>query len=162
MNGQNWWTTPDGVKFQVGNQNGLKVRFKKLYEDAVTPSYAKMGDAGLDLTAHRLVPCIVGIPFMEYGTGIAVEIPEGYVGLVFPRSSISKLEDFYLKNSVGVIDSGYRGEIMMRFCKSHEFYKTGDKIGQLIILPYPTIYLEEVEELSSTERGEGGFGSTGI
>ena len=161
MNGRNWWTTPDGVKFQVGNENKLTVRFKKLYEDAIVPSYAKPGDAGLDLTAHRLVPCVVGIPYMEYGTGIAVEIPQGHVGLVFPRSSISKLEDFYLKNSVGVIDSGYRGEIMMRFCKSHEFYEAGEKIGQLIIIPYPTIYLEEVEELSSTERGEGGFGSTG-
>jgi len=158
MNGQNWWTTPDGVKFQVGNQNGLKIRFKKLYEDAVTPSYAKVGDAGLDLTATHMT---WEENFIEYGTGIAVEIPEGYVGLVFPRSSVSKKENFYLKNSVGVIDSGYRGEIMMRFCKSHEFYKAGDKIGQLIILPYPTIYLEEVEELSSTERGEGGFGSTG-
>lgn len=161
MNGQNWWTTPDGVKFQTENQRGLKVRFKKLHEDAVTPSYAKAGDAGLDLTAIRMTPTKAGVPFIEYGTGIAVEIPEGYVGLVFPRSSISKLEDFLLKNSVGIIDSGYRGEIMMRFSKSHEHYNIGDKIGQLIILPYPMIQLEEVEELSSTDRGLGGFGSTG-
>ena len=166
MNEQNWWTTPDGVKFQVGNQNGLKVRFKKLYEDAVTPSYAKDGDAGLDLTARQAILTVNGT-YIEYGTGIAVEIPEGYVGLVFPRSSVSKKENFYLKNSVGVIDSGYRGEIKLRFHKQkgtvqqEDRYEPGDKIGQLIILPYPTIYLEEVEELSSTERGEGGFGSTG-
>lgn len=163
----NWWTTPDGVQFQVGNENVLKVRFKKLYEDAVTPSYAKDGDAGLDLTAYTATS-IVSETYIEYGTGIAVEIPHGYVGLVFPRSSVSKKENFYLKNSVGVIDSGYRGEIKLRFHKQKDTlqredrYEVGEKIGQLIILPYPTIYLEEVEELSSTERGEGGFGSTGI
>jgi dUTP pyrophosphatase len=162
MNSSNVWTTPDGVKFEVGeSDNRLKVRFKKLHPDAVTPTYAKDGDAGLDLTAVRQ-STNTGLPFLEYGTGIAVEIPYGYVGLVFPRSSVSKLEDFYLKNSVGVIDSGYRGEIMLRFNKSNTSYQVGDKIGQLIIIPYPTIYLEEVKELSNTERGEGGFGSTGI
>jgi dUTP pyrophosphatase len=162
MSKSNTWTTPDGVKFEVSSgQNKLSVRFKKLHPDAVTPTYAKDGDAGLDLTAIR-ESTNVGLPFIEYGTGISVEIPRGYVGLIFPRSSVSKLEDFYLKNSVGVIDSGYRGELMLRFNKSFSSYKVGDKIGQLIILPYPTIYLEEVEELSNTERGEGGFGSTGV
>lgn len=168
MNSSNVWTTPDGVKFEVGeSDNRLKVRFKKLHPDAVTPTYAKDGDAGLDLTAITVTENL-GVPYIEYGTGIAVEIPNGYVGLIFPRSSVSKLENFYLKNSVGVIDSGYRGEIKLRFHKEKselypsERYEVGDKIGQLIILPYPTIYLEEVEELSNTERGEGGFGSTGI
>lgn len=154
----NWWTTPDGVKFQVENQNTLKVKFKKLHPDAVTPTYAKNGDAGLDLTA---IYAISAENFIEYRTGIAVEIPEGYVGFVFPRSSVSKKKNFYLKNSVGVIDSGYRGEILLRFNTSDSRYDAGEKIGQLIILPYPTIQLEEVEELSSTERGDGGFGSTG-
>ena len=162
MNGKNWWSTPDGVKFEVGeSDNRLKVRFKKLHPDAVTPTYAKDGDAGLDLTAY-VVTTFKDTPYIEYGTGIAVEIPKGYVGLIFPRSSVSKLENFYLKNSVGVIDSGYRGEIKLRFNRDKEFYSAGDKIGQLIILPYPTIYLEEVEELSVTDRNEGGFGSTGI
>ena len=154
------WTGSENVNYEyTQSQNSLKVRFKKLYEDAVAPSYAKNGDAGLDLTATHMT---WEENFIEYGTGIAVEIPEGYVGLVFPRSSVSKKEDFYLKNSVGVIDSGYRGEIKLRFNKSDSHYQAGEKIGQLIILPYPTIYLEEVEELSSSERGEGGFGSTGI
>lgn len=162
MNGKNWWSTPEGVKFEQGqSENTLRVKFKKLHPDAVVPSYAKEGDAGLDLTAYRMTPTKAGIPYIEYGTGIAMEIPQGYVGLVFPRSSISKLEGFSLKNSVGVIDSGYRGEIMLRFSKSHEHYNIGEKIGQLIILPYPQIHLEEVEELSSTDRGVGGFGSTG-
>lgn len=153
------WTGSENVNYEyTQSQNSLKVRFKKLYQDAVIPSYAKNGDAGLDLTATHMT---WEENFIEYGTGIAVEIPQGYVGLVFPRSSVSKKENFYLKNSVGVIDSGYRGEIKLRFNKSDSHYQAGEKIGQLIIIPYPTIYLEEVEELSSTERGEGGFGSTG-
>jgi len=161
MNGTNWWTTPDGMKFEIKESiNSLKIRFKKLHPDAVTPTYAKDGDAGLDLTAITMTENI-GIPYIEYGTGIAVEIPKGYVGFIFPRSSVSKLENFYLKNAVGVIDSGYRGELMLRFNKSFSFYKVGDKIGQLIILPYPQIQLEQVDELSDTTRGGGGFGSTG-
>lgn len=165
---KSWWSTwPSNIKFVASQpQNSLKVRFKKLYKDAVVPSYAKEGDAGLDLTANYMT---FEENFIEYGTGIAVEIPEGYVGLVFPRSSVSKKENFYLKNSVGVIDSGYRGEIKLRFNNgSHiansagvNYYQRGEKIGQLIIMPYPTIQLEEVEELSSTDRGVGGFGSTG-
>jgi dUTP pyrophosphatase len=106
--------------------------------------------------------------FMEYGTGIAVEIPTGHVGLLFPRSSITKAPSgVSLKNSVGVIDSNYRGEILVRFEKpTHETYGVnipvvGDKIAQLIILPYPTVHFEEVQELSDTNRGDGGFGSTG-
>lgn len=160
MNGSNIWTTPDGMRFQIKESiNSLNVRFKKLRPDAVTPTYAKDGDAGLDLTAISKTNADT---FIQYGTGIAIEIPKGYVGLIFPRSSVSKLENFYLKNSVGVIDSGYRGELMLRFNKSFSFYEVGDKIGQLIIIPHPTIYLEEVDELSSTDRGEGGFGSTGV
>ena len=162
------WTGSEDVNYEYAqSQNKLKVKFKKLYVDAVKPSYAKDGDAGLDLTAHT-VSSIVNAPYIEYGTGIAVEIPHGYVGLIFPRSSVSKKENFYLKNSVGVIDSGYRGEIKLRFHKQKDTfqredrYEVGEKIGQLIIIPYPTIYLEEVQELSSSERGEGGFGSTGI
>jgi dUTP pyrophosphatase len=139
----------------------MKVRFKKLSEKAVTPQYAKLGDAGMDMVATSLVKSEV---FYEYGTDIAVEIPEGYVGLVFPRSSISKTKQI-LANHVGVVDSGYRGEIKFRFKKldwdNGEVYEIGDKIGQLVIIPYPTIELEEVSELSETNRGNGAFGSSG-
>lgn len=139
----------------------MKIKFKRLTSNAVTPRYAKAGDAGLDLTATCLIKSEM---YYEYGTGVAVEIPEGYVGLIFPRSSISKTKQI-LSNHVGVIDSGYRGEIRFRFKKlawdNGEVYSIGDKIGQLIILPYPEIEFEEVDELSSTERGEGGFGSSG-
>ena len=101
-----------------------------------------------------------------YGTGIALEIPEGHVGLLFPRSSNRKTA-VYLTNSVGVVDSGYRGEIMLCY-KQRDFnsaanppYEVGDRVGQIIIVPYPAIEFIESEELEDSDRGEGGFGSTG-
>ena len=148
----------------------MKVKIKKLHEDAIIPKYAKKGDAGLDLTAINISKDNVGN--ITYHTGLAIEIPEGYVGLLFPRSSVSKKQQF-LTNGVGVIDSSYRGEIMAKFkpvmgsyetilelFESNE-YEIGDRVVQLLIIPYPQIELEEVEELSDTERGHGGFGSTG-
>jgi len=141
----------------------MSIRFKKIKPNAVTPSYSKDGDAGLDLTATDIIS---NTTFQtEYGTGIAIEIPRGYVGLVFPRSSVRKYE-LSLSNCVGVIDSGYRGEIILTFNKSNGLdsfkYNVGDRIGQLIILPFPTIELIEVQELSITERNDGGFGHTGV
>jgi dUTP pyrophosphatase len=139
----------------------MKVKIKKMHANAVIPKYAKPGDAGLDLTATS-EEWNEDKSMVTYRTGLAVEIPEGYVGLVFPRSSVSKTT-LNLTNSVGVIDSGYRGEIMFKFRYLEEgmIYDVGDRIGQLIIMPYPQVEFEEVEDLSSTERGEGGFGSTG-
>lgn len=140
------------------------VRIKKLQPDAVIPVYAKPGDAGLDLVATSIIN--ETNTQVTYGTGIAVEIPYGYVGLIFPRSSIRKYE-LELSNSVGVIDSGYRGEVQLTFNKiiandlAVNTYEIGDKIGQLIILPYPIIKFLEVSQLSESSRGEGGFGSTG-
>ena len=139
----------------------MKVKIKKLHEDAVIPSYAKHGDAGVDLYSVRMEKD-KNQNDVHY-IGLAVEIPEGHVGLLFPRSSISKTS-CVLRNAVGVIDSGYRDEIMLKFgCSSNlSCYKVGDRVGQLIIMPYPQIEFEEVEELSDSERGEGGFGSTGV
>jgi dUTP pyrophosphatase len=140
----------------------MKVRIKKLSSEAVIPTYAKDGDAGMDLVATKIIS---NTTFdITYGTDIALEIPKEFVGLVFPRSSIRKYE-LILSNSVGVIDSGYRGEIQATFKKENGLdslaYKVGDRICQLTIIPYPPIEFEEVEELNNTERGEGGFGSTG-
>ena len=142
----------------------MKVRIKKLNENAVIPSYAKDGDAGMDLVATRIIS---NTTFdVSYGTDLAMEIPNGFVGLVFPRSSIRKYE-LALSNSVGVIDSGYRGELQATFNKinndsvSENDYKVGDRIAQIMIIPYPPIEFDEVAELSDTERGDGGFGSTG-
>lgn len=147
----------------------MEVKIKRLCDNAIIPQYAHATDAGMDLVAtsyeyNEELHCHV------YGTGIAVEIPDGYVGYIFPRSSNRKTES-YLTNHVGVIDSGYRGEIMASF-KTRDFkegeiqqlykpYEVGDKIAQLIIMPYPKVEFAEVAELSSSDRGEGGHGSTG-
>lgn len=159
----------------------MKVRIKKLNENAVIPKYAKYGDAGLDLTATSMYYDEYGN--ICYGTGLAFEIPEGYVGLIFPRSSICK-EQLLLSNAVGVIDSGYRGEVSFKFkpsmaldnrqcvktgaekmwsvaVRQNDIYKVGDRIGQMIIMPYPSIEFEEVQELSKTERSDNSYGSTG-
>ncbi len=140
----------------------MEVKIKKLDERAVIPSYAKPGDAAMDLTAisHKYE----GDNHI-YGTGLAIEIPKGFVGLLFPRSSNRKTAA-YMTNHVGVIDSGYRGEIMITY-KNRDYdyhtppYKEGDRVAQLMIIPYPEINLIEVDELSETERGIGGHGSTG-
>lgn len=153
----------------------LSVRFKKLNENAVVPRYQKNGDAGLDLTAVSMTENEL---YIEYDTGLAVEVPEGYVGLVYPRSSLSNYH-LVLSNHVGVVDSNYRGSIKFRFKKTKEhspasciaghlidefnpsYYKVGDRIGQLIIMQYPLILVEESDELSDTDRGSLGFGSSG-
>ena len=153
----------------------MNVRIKRLSKDAVIPSYSKAGDAGMDLVAISKSYDEFGN--VVYGTGLAFEIPRGYVGLVFPRSSNAKM-DLSLSNSVGVIDSGYRGEVMLKYkpmlafadiepydsvnledcCATYDLF---DRVGQMIIIPYPEIEFEECEELSETERGVGGYGSTG-
>lgn len=142
----------------------MQVRIKKLNENAVIPSYAKDGDAGMDLVATSIIS--ETDTQITYGIGLALEIPYGFVGLVFPRSSIRKTR-LQLSNSVGVIDSGYRGELQATFNKinknsiSENDYKVGDRIAQIMIIPYPPIEFVEADELSDSERGEGGFGSTG-
>lgn len=141
----------------------VNVKIKRLVAHAEIPEYGRQGDAGLDLVATDVYHDR-DYDFIEFGTGIAVEIPPGYVGLLFPRSSISKTPH-QLANSVGVVDSNYRGEIKLRFKtkegREYQEYSVGDKIGQLIIIPYPTIVLQEVEQLSDTNRGSAGFGSSG-
>lgn len=142
----------------------MKIKIKKLRPDAIIPKYAKEGDAGLDLVATSMVSNynLDSGEQITYGTGLAMEIPEGFVGLIFPRSSIRKTS-LSLSNCVGVIDSGYRGEIMVTFNISNlhgDSYNVGDRVVQIIILPYPNIDFVESDELSSTDRGEGGFGST--
>lgn len=174
----------------------MEVKVKRLSENAVIPTYGKPGDAGMDLTATSRIFDADGN--VVYGTDLAFEIPEGFVGLLFPRSSNAK-KDLVLTNSVGVIDSGYRGEVAFKFKPaaffadnewakpgtvgkvSEEFdftmlpngygqdnevygcaiYEVGERIGQIVILPYPQVTFQEVSVLSSTDRGEGSFGSTG-
>lgn len=152
----------------------MKVKIKKLYEDSILPTKAHTTDAGYDLYAHSKSYDDDGN--VVYGSGVAMEIPQGYVGFVFPRSSNAK-KDLILSNSVGVIDSGYRGEISFKFkfapiSSTHaqelhlsfaysRRYGIGDRIGQIIIMPYPDIEFVEVEELSDSDRGDGSYGSSG-
>ena len=140
----------------------MKIRFKKLSASAVVPTKAHESDAGFDLTCTRYE--VTNGELFTYHTDIAVEIPDGHVGLLFPRSSVFK-QDLFLTNSVGVVDSGYRGEVMFKFkavCQDvKHHYQVGDRIGQLIIIPYPYVEFVEADELSESERGEGGYGSSG-
>lgn len=151
----------------------MEVKIKKLHENAVIPTYAHSSDAGIDITATSKFYDSHGN--ICYGSGLAMSIPSGFVGLLFPRSSISK-KDLCLSNSVGVIDSGYIGEVIFKFKENYrhtynnsaeiimcdiESYNVGERIGQIIIMPYPKIEFIEVDELEDSERGEGGFGSSG-
>lgn len=147
----------------------MEVKVKKLSPEAVVPKYANPGDAGLDLVAIDNGVHMIShggdkpVGYYRYKTGLAFQIPKGHVGLIFPRSSISNT-GLFLTNAVGVLDSGYRGEIEFRFKAAQDnpsVYKKGDKIGQLVIMPFPEINLVEVELLDGSARGEGGFGSSG-
>ncbi len=149
----------------VSIESVVKVPIKKLSPDAVIPTYSKDGDAGMDLAA---VSKEITDDYISYKTGLSFEIPKGYVGLLFPRSSNSK-KDLLLTNSVGVIDSGYRGEVELRFktilngkMENISTYNVGDRVGQIMILPYPKIQFVETDKLSESERGDGGFGSSGL
>ena len=139
----------------------MQVKIKKNSPDTVIPKYSKDGDAGLDFTATKVLK--EDEYQITYDTDISLEIPKGFVGLVYPRSSIRNY-DILLSNSVGVIDSGYRGNIQATFVKQKgwesKVYKVKERIFQMIIVPYPSIEFVEVDELTETERGEGGFGST--
>lgn len=137
----------------------MKIKIKKLHQDAVIPAYAKDGDAGMDLTAVSMQ--YLDNEHVKYNFGIAIEIPKGFVGLVFPRSSCFKQRQI-LSNAVGVIDSGYRGEISAVMIGSATGgYKEGERVAQILILPYPEVEFELTEELNETERGSGGYGSSG-
>lgn len=138
----------------------INIQFKKTNEFAKEPVKAHNSDAAFDMYAIT----VKNTPnYIEYHTGIKMNIPEGYAGFLFPRSSITE-RPLMLKNSVGIIDSGYTGVIKFRFYKTNEqgeVYNPGDRIGQIVILPIPEVTFEQVEQLEKTERNEGGFGSTG-
>lgn len=142
----------------------MEVKIKKLNPNAVIPTYSTTGAAGMDV-------CPVSMEYKEdidtwvYDTGLSFELPEGYVMLIFPRSSNRKTSA-YLPNSVGVLDADYRGPLLVCFKNRDENMKTppykvdGKAIAQIIIIPYPHIEFTEVDNLSDTARGAGGFGST--
>ena len=140
----------------------VDVKIRKVHPDAVLPKRAHPTDAGMDVTAISME---MTEDYIEYDTGLQFQLPAGYVMLIFPRSSNSK-KDLLMCNSVGVLDAGYTGNLKFRFKLTTEgytekIYNPGDKIGQIIILPYPEINFIETEEFDETDRGSGGFGSTG-
>lgn len=169
----------------------INVKFKKLIPEAVIPTKAHPTDVGFDLTATKVN---ITENYIEYETGIALQLPVGYFAFIVPRSSNSK-KDLLLANSVGTIDQAYTGELKFRFkrimmpviqqvriapptgdpiqdaanirevpglaYRDDYIYKVGDKVGQLIILPYPEINLVETDSLDETDRGDAGFGSSG-
>lgn len=140
----------------------LTIKYKRLVTHAIEPEYATDRAAGLDLYAadYNYDP---DTKFHEYGTGIAIELPEGYEAQLRPRSSISKTS-LVMCNAPGTIDSDYRGELIFRFKDIDDrglYYSVGERIGQIVIVPIPKIRLVETDELSDTKRGAGGFGSTG-
>ena len=145
----------------------MEIKIKKLYKDAITPTRGSEEAAGYDLYA-----CLGGFEeceispntTMKIGTGIAAEIPNGYFGAVFARSGLATKKGLRPANCVGVVDSDYRGEIMVALHnddKEPQTIQAYERIAQLVILPYLNVSFTEVNELSDTERGEGGFGSTG-
>ena len=142
----------------------LPVQIVRLDQNLELPAYAYEGDAGLDLRAA----CDVTLKPLErrlVPTGVAVAIPKGYAGLVIPRSGLAARAGLSLVNAPGLIDSQYRGEIQVIAinldAKEPLNLKRGDRIAQLVIVAHPTVSLVEVEELDETERGAGGFGSSG-
>ena len=141
------------------------VRYKKLTATATTPTRGSKYAAGLDLYADISEEIIIYPGTREkIGTGIAMQIPNGYSGYIFPRSGKADKEGIRLSNCVGVIDSDYRGEIKVSLTcddKDPQKVKPQERIGQIVILKHEMEGLEEVEELDDTERGEGGFGSSG-
>ena len=144
----------------------MKLKIKKLREDAKIPFRATQGSAGMDLSACIEEPVTIKPGDLALiPTGIAIELPsEQYVAYIFARSGLGIKHGICLSNGVGVIDSDYRGEVCVGLCNvSHKEYTItpGERVAQMVISPVSLMPVCEVEELSGTERGEGGFGSTG-
>lgn len=143
----------------------MKVRIKKLNERAVIPTYGSAGSAGGDLYSAEENDITVAPGQTAFiGTGLAVEIPKGLVGLVYARSGLACKKGLAPANKVGVIDSDYRGEIKVALYnhgKEPQTVAKGERIAQLVIAPFVFAEYEETDDLSDTARGEGGFGSTG-
>lgn len=144
--------------------NSLEVKFVRLSDDATAPTYAKVGDAGADLyVSENLVVPRRGRAIAS--TGIAVEIPYGFVGLVHPRSGLAAKHGLTVTNAPGTIDAGYRGEIkvlLINHGDEHLGFMKGDRIAQLVVQHYVTAMFHEVDFLSDSERSTGGFGSTNL
>jgi dUTP pyrophosphatase len=143
------------------------MQYVKLNEKAKDLGYARPGDAGIDLS---VIEFIALAPFGDdkskklLKTGISVKIPEGHFGLIVPRSSMAK-KGIMLANTCGIIDSGYTGELMLyvqNMTAKVNYIEEGDRVAQMIVVPFTSVILTSVDKLPETDRGTGGFGSTGV
>ena len=144
----------------------MELKFKRLKDRAVLPIRGTKGAAGIDLTCTDITTALneANQLMLVYHTDLAVEIPEGYCGLLVPRSSIWK-KSLWLTDNIGILDSDFRGEIQAYMKATTDvvpaIYKPGERFCQLVIVPVPDYTITEAENLTETERGDGGFGSTG-
>lgn len=142
----------------------MKLEFKRLSDQAQTPAQAHAGDAGWDLYAAEEASIAPG-ERLAVGTGIAIAVPEGHAGLVLPRSGLAAKHGITLVNAPGLIDSGYRGEVRVLLLNTDPEASfevaIGDRIAQLLLVRFERVEAAEVEDLDATERGQGGFGSSG-
>lgn len=142
----------------------MKLNVKRLTDTAKIPTYAHEGDACFDIYSdgtHQLSQ-----HWSTHRTGLKFEIPKGYAMMIYSRSGMGFKDNTRLANCVGVVDSGYVGEVMVKLTRDDGFihateYKRGDRIAQAMIIPVPVVYFEEVDGVEDTERGDGGFGSSG-
>lgn len=144
----------------------MEVKIKKLKENAVLPTRGSAAAAGYDLYACLDSDSVEIKPNtnVKIGTGLSIAVPDGYFGAIFARSGLAAKENLRPANCVGVADSDYRGEYIVALHNDGEetrIVKNGDRIAQLVIMPYLSVEFSEADELSQTERGAGGFGSTG-
>ena len=143
----------------------MRIEFRKLDPDVALPRRARGGDAGLDLQANDTLKVGPGERAMV-PTGLAVAIPPGHAGLVLPRSGLASGQGLTLANSPGLIDEGYRGEILLAVVnldpEQPVEIRKGDRIAQLVVVPYAEAHPTEVDELPASSRGEAGFGSSGL
>ena len=146
----------------------MQVNIMKMFDDAIVPTFGSDGAAGADLYARidneRHMQAIYPNSTQMISTGICMEIPESYVGLVFSRSGLATKQGLSLANCVGVIDSDYRGEIKIALhnhSDSIRKVKHGERVAQIVLVPFLKPVFHEQDSLSDTTRGEGGFGSTG-
>ncbi|MEX2504297.1 MAG: dUTP diphosphatase [Egicoccus sp.] len=144
-------------------QEDVQLRVRRLRDDALLPAYAHPGDAGLDLASVEAVTLGPG-ERAAVPTGLAVAIPEGWVGLVHPRSGLARRHGVTVANAPGTIDAGYRGQVLVLLCNLGQetvILEQGERVAQLLLQRVGNAVVEEVDDLDATARGEGGFGSSG-
>lgn len=140
----------------------VKLKVKRLTDTAKIPTYAHEGDACFDIYSDGIID--IGTSWQVHATGLKFDIPDGYAMMIYSRSGMGFKDDTRLANCVGVIDSSYVGEVKIKLACDVEvpaMYYFGDRIAQAMLIPVPVVEFEEVDDVEETERGDGGFGSSG-